>query len=347
MVIGECIMGRVIRDLQANFIPFIILDFAYLLFDCMFFQIWESLKDFSEDSRVSEDSQKTLERLLRSLLRKSSNVFYARRLPMKSSGSLSKFWKTSGIILGKLSEDSRKTLGRLLGKSFIFYARRLSTKSSESLPNSSPQSGTKRLCEVESKLIYTLIDVNQKNGTHVHVLPKLLDFIKKTSFEVINGRLQKKLLRVDLKRSLLFRSFLQLQIYEEKFLKKPTLQKTTSEDIFGIFQKSSQCRKKSAGLLLQLTIFEFSREDFFRSLPSDDFSRSLLLRAKAKKLDAELENSSAIALKTRVIGKKKKIGFDKNKERHRRVREKERERVYTYQAIAEPRMTHKCYFTAP
>ncbi|KAF3600473.1 hypothetical protein F2Q69_00036483 [Brassica cretica] len=64
--------------------------------------------------------------------------------------------ETSGIILGRLledsqktlerlSEDSRKTLGRLLGKSSnAFYARRLPTKSSESLSKSSAQSGTKK-----------------------------------------------------------------------------------------------------------------------------------------------------------------------------------------------------------
>ncbi|CAG7863858.1 unnamed protein product, partial [Brassica rapa] len=41
--------------------------------------------------RLSEDfSEAFLESLLRSLLRKSSNAFYARRLPIKSSGSLPK-----------------------------------------------------------------------------------------------------------------------------------------------------------------------------------------------------------------------------------------------------------------
>ncbi|KAL0658169.1 hypothetical protein Bca4012_078754 [Brassica carinata] len=54
------------------------------------------------------------------------------------------FWKTSGLILERLSEDSRKILGRLFGKYFVFYARRLPTKSLESLSKSSAQSGTKR-----------------------------------------------------------------------------------------------------------------------------------------------------------------------------------------------------------
>ncbi|KAG5397593.1 hypothetical protein IGI04_019407 [Brassica rapa subsp. trilocularis] len=67
---------------------------------------------------------------------------------MKSSGSLPNKKKK------KLSKDFRKTLGRLLGKSSVFYTRSLPTKSSESLPKSSAQSGTKRCCEVESKLIY-------------------------------------------------------------------------------------------------------------------------------------------------------------------------------------------------
>ncbi|KAL0758495.1 hypothetical protein Bca101_074645 [Brassica carinata] len=80
---------------------------------------------------------------------------------MKSSGSLKssevfclkwyKFWicilcilDNSSKTLGRLSKDSRKTLGRLLGKSSVCYSRRLPTKSSESLPKSSAQSGTKR-----------------------------------------------------------------------------------------------------------------------------------------------------------------------------------------------------------
>ncbi|KAF3488229.1 hypothetical protein F2Q69_00052176 [Brassica cretica] len=114
------------------------------------------------------------ERLLRRLSehsRKTSNAFYARRLPMKSSGSLKSsevfclkchlnafeyadfsdlrhiledFWDNSSKTLGRLSKDSRKTLGRLLGKSSVCYSRRLPTKSSESLPKSSAQSGTKR-----------------------------------------------------------------------------------------------------------------------------------------------------------------------------------------------------------
>ena len=58
-------------------------------------------------------------------------------------------------ILEDFWDNSWKTLGRLLGKSSnVFYARRLPTKFSESLPKSSAQSGTKRWCEVESKLIY-------------------------------------------------------------------------------------------------------------------------------------------------------------------------------------------------
>ncbi|CAG7863992.1 unnamed protein product, partial [Brassica rapa] len=40
---------------------------------------------------------------------------------------------------------------------------------------------------------------------------------------------KRSLVCVDFKRSLLFRSFLNLQIYEGKLLKKSTLQKTSSE----------------------------------------------------------------------------------------------------------------------
>ncbi|CAN6974300.1 unnamed protein product, partial [Brassica rapa subsp. trilocularis] len=40
---------------------------------------------------------------------------------------------------------------------------------------------------------------------------------------------KRSLLWVDLKRSLLFRSFLKLQIYEGRLLKKSTIQKTSSE----------------------------------------------------------------------------------------------------------------------
>ncbi|CAN7135391.1 unnamed protein product, partial [Brassica rapa subsp. narinosa] len=40
---------------------------------------------------------------------------------------------------------------------------------------------------------------------------------------------KRSLLCVDFKRSLMFRSFLQLQIYEGRLLKKSTLQKTSSE----------------------------------------------------------------------------------------------------------------------
>ncbi|KAF2613895.1 hypothetical protein F2Q70_00013668 [Brassica cretica] len=61
--------------------------------------IFPDLRDFerllrrlSEDSRKT--SQKTLGRLLRSLLRKSSNAFYARRLPTKSSGSLQEVFRS-------------------------------------------------------------------------------------------------------------------------------------------------------------------------------------------------------------------------------------------------------------
>ncbi|WZY93133.1 hypothetical protein YC2023_065462 [Brassica napus] len=88
---------------------------------------------------------------LGNLLGKSSNAFYARRLPMKFSRSLMKFYPQSGTNFAysdfgklhrRLLEDSRKTLGRLLGKSSnAFYARRLPTKSSGSLPKSYIKSG--------------------------------------------------------------------------------------------------------------------------------------------------------------------------------------------------------------
>ncbi|KAG5400246.1 hypothetical protein IGI04_014853 [Brassica rapa subsp. trilocularis] len=50
-------------------------------------EVFSDLRDFERLlRRLSEDSRKTL----RSLLRKSSNAFYAKRLPTKSSGSLPK-----------------------------------------------------------------------------------------------------------------------------------------------------------------------------------------------------------------------------------------------------------------
>ncbi|KAG5406882.1 hypothetical protein IGI04_013001, partial [Brassica rapa subsp. trilocularis] len=88
-----------------------------------------------------KDSWKTLGRLLG----KSSIAFYARRRPTKFSGSLPKFpaqsYTNFGYTLEDFSEDSwktlknsRKTLGRLLEKSFnVFYARKLPTKFSGSL----------------------------------------------------------------------------------------------------------------------------------------------------------------------------------------------------------------------
>ncbi|WZZ87930.1 hypothetical protein YC2023_116509 [Brassica napus] len=84
--------------------------------DPSFSDLSQTLKNFSKDS------WKTLGRLLG----KSSNAFYSRILPMKSSGSLPKSFSKS--------EDSWKTLVRLLGKSSnVFYARRLPAKSSGSL----------------------------------------------------------------------------------------------------------------------------------------------------------------------------------------------------------------------
>ncbi|KAF2552154.1 hypothetical protein F2Q68_00033711 [Brassica cretica] len=102
----------------------------------------QTLKDFS-------DSRKTLS--------KSSNAFYARRLPTKSSGSLLKSSAQSGTnfvyiffrsesdfgrLLRKLLEDSRKTLGKLL-EDFLGSFQMYSWKSSGSLLKSSAQSGTK------------------------------------------------------------------------------------------------------------------------------------------------------------------------------------------------------------
>ncbi|KAL0758439.1 hypothetical protein Bca101_074589 [Brassica carinata] len=97
-------------------------------------QVFPDLRDFERLlRRLSEDSQKTLGRLFRSLLRNSSNAFYARRLPTKSPGNLPKssaqsginfvyvfyfsdlgqiledFWDNSWKTLGRLSKDSRKT----------------------------------------------------------------------------------------------------------------------------------------------------------------------------------------------------------------------------------------------
>ncbi|CAN6846313.1 unnamed protein product, partial [Brassica oleracea] len=84
---------------------------------------------------LSEDSWKTLGRLLG----KSSNAFYAIRLPAQN------FFRSEsnfGIFLGRLLEDSQKTLGKLLGKySNVFYGRRLPAKSSGSLPKSYAQGG--------------------------------------------------------------------------------------------------------------------------------------------------------------------------------------------------------------
>ena len=118
-----------------------------------FLNLNQILEDFLEDP------WKTLGRLPG----KSSNGFYVRRRPTKSSGSHPKFeyadfsdmtledfsedsWKNlrnSQKTIGRL-RNSQKTLGRLLEKSSnVFYARRLPTMSSGSLPKSFVQSGKK------------------------------------------------------------------------------------------------------------------------------------------------------------------------------------------------------------
>ncbi|KAF3496026.1 hypothetical protein DY000_02053929 [Brassica cretica] len=112
-----------------------------------FSDLRQTLKDFLEDSR--KISWKTLG--------KSSNAFYARRLledfpqslqevfqSLLPQVTLEDFSEDSWKILVRLLENSRKTLGRLLGKSYnVFYGRRFPTKSSGSFLKSSAQSGTK------------------------------------------------------------------------------------------------------------------------------------------------------------------------------------------------------------
>ncbi|KAF2576684.1 hypothetical protein F2Q70_00002583 [Brassica cretica] len=126
--------------------------------------IFHSFKGFSDLSQTlknfSEDCWKTLGRLLG----KSSNAFYSRILPMKSSGSLPKSFDQSDLsqTLENFSEDSWKTLKRLLGKSSnAFYAIRLHTKSSGSLLKSYAQNFFRSELDFEI-LLRRLFEVSQK-----------------------------------------------------------------------------------------------------------------------------------------------------------------------------------------
>ncbi|WZZ69941.1 hypothetical protein YC2023_081311 [Brassica napus] len=73
----------------------------------------KSIEDFSEDFwKTFRNSQKTLGRLPK----KSSNVFYARRLPTKSSRSLPKSYAQSGykgMMSSGTSCDNENTSGKL------------------------------------------------------------------------------------------------------------------------------------------------------------------------------------------------------------------------------------------
>ena len=64
---------------------------------------------------------------------------------------------------------------------------------------------------------------------------------------------KRSLLCVEFKRSLLFRSFLQLQIYEGRLLKKSTLQKASSEVFLRKYWLTFEIE----------FFFEIPREDFF------------------------------------------------------------------------------------
>ncbi|WZZ89181.1 hypothetical protein YC2023_117760 [Brassica napus] len=92
----------------------------------------------------------------------------------------------------------------------------------------------------------------------------------------------------DFPRSLqkVFQSFLPKVVQRDDISGKTSREvylENTSEEVFS---KSSgsllNVARSLLGYVLQLTIFNFLREDFFRSLPSDDFSRSLLSRAKER-----------------------------------------------------------------
>ncbi|KAF3590619.1 hypothetical protein DY000_02020935 [Brassica cretica] len=94
----------------ASFDESVVFHYMVLIFHSFkgFSDLKQTLKDFLEDSWKT--------------LGKSFNVFYARGLPTKSSGSLPKssevfcpkLWKTSQKTLGRISEDSWKILGRLM-----------------------------------------------------------------------------------------------------------------------------------------------------------------------------------------------------------------------------------------
>ncbi|KAG5375529.1 hypothetical protein IGI04_040125, partial [Brassica rapa subsp. trilocularis] len=118
-------------------------------------------------------SETDIERLLKSsrktsqkTLEKSSNAFFARRLPTKFSGNLPKSLESLPTSSVQNSTNIGYTLGRLLGKSSnAFYAGKLPTKSSESLLKSSAQNLSQTLedfLEDPWKIFGKLMENSQK-----------------------------------------------------------------------------------------------------------------------------------------------------------------------------------------